>query len=80
MSNTLKDEKRETNGDEEDEWESDLKDELGGAEFDKDVPTDLILENKRNHPAFSSMLRSKGSSALQPVRCSTANGAKQVGY
>lgn len=40
--------------------ESDDKDELDAMDFEKGISTDLILMNKRNHPAFSSMLRSKG--------------------
>ncbi|KAH8808643.1 PiT family inorganic phosphate transporter [Xylogone sp. PMI_703] len=48
------------NDDDEKYGKSELEDEYNEMDFEKEIPTDERLENKRKHPAFSSMLRSKG--------------------
>ncbi|RFU25592.1 hypothetical protein B7463_g10758, partial [Scytalidium lignicola] len=50
-------EQTDENGKDED---SEIEDEFEGMDFEEEIPSNVRLENKRNHPAFSSMLRSKG--------------------
>ncbi|TVY67384.1 putative metal chaperone, partial [Lachnellula suecica] len=46
--------------DSDDEMDTEMHDGLADKRFAKEIPPGKILENKRNHPAFAGLLRSKG--------------------